>query len=89
MELFVECLVLHHIIPSDRRPCFIPKTCIICFQKENYVFNISELEKYCACITRMDLNLAIKVAVFENGLPLGQRRSYRNRGPAQRVERAE
>ena len=33
----------------------IPKTCINYFQEENYAFNINELQKCCACITRINL----------------------------------
>jgi len=36
-------------------PCLSPKTCINYFQEENYAFNINELQKCCACITRINL----------------------------------
>jgi len=48
-----------------------PKTCINCFQKGNYAFNISKLWERCACMTRINLNAPIKTAVFENSLPSG------------------
>ncbi len=46
------------------------RTCTNYFQKGFYVFNISKIQERCACVTRVDLNTAIKVTVFENSLPL-------------------
>ncbi len=47
----------------------MPKTCINYFQKGNYGFNIGELQECYVCVTHIDLNAAIKVAVFENSSP--------------------
>ncbi|RLC32595.1 MAG: hypothetical protein DRH37_00165 [Deltaproteobacteria bacterium] len=48
-----------------------PETCISCFQKMKLYFNISELWKYRACMSRISPNAAVKAVVFENSLPRG------------------
>ncbi|RLC32158.1 MAG: hypothetical protein DRH37_01300 [Deltaproteobacteria bacterium] len=54
--------------PSINGDFFQPKTCINCFQKGSYAFNISKLWERCACMTRINSNAAIKSWVFENSL---------------------